>query len=294
MSAREVLEQARTWLAAGRGVALATVVRTWGSAPRPVGSQLAVSERGEMVGSVSGGCVEAAVVEEALAVLRGAPSRVVPFRVTNERAWEVGLACGGALDVFVERADPLSVTAVLDALSTRGEAELVLEVGAGERCIVRLEVPARLIVVGAVHIAQALARMAQLVGFEVLVVDPRSAFATEERFPGVALDHAWPDEALARAGLDRRSAVVALSHDPKLDDPTVAAALRSEAFYVGALGSKKTQAGLRARLAEAGLSEGELARIHGPVGLAIGATTPGEIAASILAEVIACLRAVAR
>jgi xanthine dehydrogenase accessory factor len=259
-----------------------------------VGSQLAVSESGEMVGSVSGGCVEAAVVEEALAVLRGAPSRVIPFRVTNERAWEVGLACGGALDVFVERADPLSVTAVLDALSTRGEAELVIEVGAGERYIVRLEVPARLIVVGAVHIAQALARMAQLAGFEVLVVDPRSAFATEERFPGVELDHAWPDEAFARAGLDRRTAVVALSHDPKLDDPTVAAALRSEAFYVGALGSNKTQAGLRGRLAEAGLSEGELARIHGPVGLAIGAKTPGEIAASILAEVIACLRAGAR
>jgi xanthine dehydrogenase accessory factor len=294
MSAREVLGQARSWLEAGRGVALATVVRTWGSAPRPVGSQLAVSERGEMVGSVSGGCVEAAVVDEALKVLRGAPPRVVSFRVTNERAWEVGLACGGALDVFVERADPGAVTGALEALSARGEAGLVLDLGAGERCTVRLEIPARLVVVGAVHIAQALTGMARLAGLEVLVVDPRVAFATEERFPGVALDRSWPDEALARARLDRRTAVVALTHDPKLDDLAVAASLRSEAFYVGALGSRKTQAALRARLVEQGFSEADLARIHGPVGLAIGAQTPGEIAASILAEVIACLRAAAR
>lgn len=294
MNAREVLAQASSWLAAGHGVAVATVIRTWGSSPRRVGSQLAVNDRGEMVGSVSGGCVEAAVVEEALEVLRGARARVVPFRVTNERAWEVGLACGGALDVFVERADPGTVAGALEALSARGQAEVVLELGAGERCTVPLEIPARLVVVGAVHIAQALAPMAQLAGLEVLVVDPRTAFATAERFPGVALDRSWPDEALARAGLDRRAAVVALTHDPKLDDPAVAAALRSEAFYVGALGSRKTQSALRARLAEQGFGEIELARIHGPVGLAIGAATPGEIAASILAEVIACRRAPAR
>jgi xanthine dehydrogenase accessory factor len=290
VSAREVLAQARSWLDAGRRVALATVIRTWGSSPRRVGSQLAVNDLGEMVGSVSGGCVEAAVVDEALTVLRGGPARVVPFHVTNERAWEVGLACGGALDVFVERAHPGVVASALDALATRGEAELVLDLGAGERCAVKLEIPARLVVVGAVHIAQALAPMAQLAGLEARVVDPRTAFATTERFPGVTLDRAWPEEALARARLDRRCAVVALTHDPKLDDPTVAAALRSEAFYVGALGSRKTQAALRARLAEQGFSEAQLARIHGPVGLAIGAETPGEIAASILAEVIAVLR----
>lgn len=252
-----------------------------------------MTERGEMVGSVSGGCVEAAVVEAALSVIRGAPSRVVPFRVTNERAWEVGLACGGALDVLVERADPRTVASALDALAARGRAEVVLELGGGERLAVRLEVPARLVVVGAVHIAQALAPMALLAGLDVLVVDPRTAFATEARFPGVPLEHSWPDEALARAGLGPRSAVVALAHDPKLDDPAMAAALRSEAFYVGALGSRKTQAGLRARLAEAGFTERDLARIHGPVGLAIGAATPGEIAVSILADVIASLRAAA-
>lgn len=290
MSARDVLAQAQAWMGAGRAVALATVVRTWGSAPRPVGSQLAVDDRGRMAGSVSGGCVEAAVVEGALEVLGGGAARVLSFRVSNERAWSVGLACGGAIDVFVERASAESVAAVLAALAT-GAAELTLELGAGERCVVPLEVPARLVVVGAVHIAQALAPMARHAGLEALVVDPRPAFATAARFPDTALELAWPEAALARAALDARTAVVALSHDPKLDHPAIAAALRSEAFYVGALGSRKTQAALREALAGQGFSGEQLARVHGPVGLRIGARTPGEIAASVLAEVIAAWRA---
>jgi xanthine dehydrogenase accessory factor len=150
--------------------------------------------------------------------------------------------------------------------------------------------PVRLAVVGAVHVAQALAPMARLAGYEVLVIDPRRAFATEARFPGVALAHDWPDEALARLPLDRRSAVVTLTHDPKIDDPALAAALRSDAFYVGALGSQRTQAARRERLRELGFADGDLARIHGPVGLAIGAASPGEIAAAILAELVSCLR----
>jgi xanthine dehydrogenase accessory factor len=150
--------------------------------------------------------------------------------------------------------------------------------------------PARVVVVGAVHVAQALAPMAQLAGFDVRVVDPRRPFAADARFPGVAVSSEWPDQALGRIGLDRRTAVVALTHDPKIDDPALAAALRSEAFYVGALGSRKTQAARRERLRREGLDEAQLARIHGPVGLPIGAVSTAEIAVAILAELVACLR----
>ncbi len=150
--------------------------------------------------------------------------------------------------------------------------------------------PVRVFIVGAVHVAQALAPMAQLAGYDVLVIDPRRSFATEERFRGIPLSRDWPDEAMARLGLDRRAAVVTMTHDPKIDDPALAAALRSQAFYVGALGSKKTQAARRERLRQAGIGDADLARIHGPVGLSIGAVSPGEIACSILSELVGCLR----
>jgi xanthine dehydrogenase accessory factor len=150
--------------------------------------------------------------------------------------------------------------------------------------------PVRLVVVGAVHIAQSLAPMARLAGYGVVVVDPRRAFATEQRFDGVELSREWPDEALARIGLDRRTAVVTMTHDPKIDDPALAAALRSQAFYIGALGSRKTQAARRVRLAGMGFDEAALARLHGPVGLDIGAVSTAEIAVSILSELVACLR----
>ena len=150
--------------------------------------------------------------------------------------------------------------------------------------------PLDLAVVGAVHIAQPLTAMAQLAGYRVRVIDPRAAFATAERFPGVAISHDWPDEALAKAPLGPRSALVALTHDPKVDDPALTAALKSDCFYVGALGSKKTHAGRRERLSEHGFSDAELDRIHGPVGLAIGARSPAEIAVAILAEMTLRLR----
>lgn len=148
----------------------------------------------------------------------------------------------------------------------------------------------QVLIVGAVHVAQSLAPMVRLAGYDVLVVDPRRAFATADRFRGIPLSDEWPDEALARAGLGRRTAVVTMTHDPKIDDPALAAALRSEAFYVGALGSKKTQAARRDRLREMGFLEADLARIHGPVGLPIGAVSTGEIAVSILSELVAALR----
>ncbi|GEJ58903.1 XdhC family protein [Anaeromyxobacter diazotrophicus] len=326
----EVLERLAAWADAGLGVALAAVMRTWGSAPRRPGSLLGVNARGEFVGSVSGGCVEAAVIEAALEVIAGGgPPRVLDYRVTDERAWQVGLACGGALQVYVERPGRELVRELLAALAAKEPVVLATEVATGAPRLVRphapdpgldpalaqaareaslrdrtgvvetpggalflraFNPPVRVVLVGAVQIAQALAPMARLAGYDVLVIDPRRAFATEERFPGTALAVEWPDAALARAGLDRHTAVVTLTHDPKLDDPALAAALRSEAFYVGCLGSARTQAGRLERLAAMGFGPGDLARLRGPVGLPIGAVSPGEIAVSILAQLVAALR----
>jgi len=184
--------------------------------------------------------------------------------------------------------EPALFEAAREALAL--DRSRLVEAPSGATFLRAFNPPVRVIVVGAVHIAQPLTRMVQLAGSDVLVVDPRRAFASPERFPGIPLASGWPDEALSRAGLDRRTAVVALTHDPKLDDPALAAALRSPAFYVGALGSRKTQAARAERLRGMGFSEADLARIHGPVGLAIGAVSPGEIAASILAELVGVLR----
>jgi xanthine dehydrogenase accessory factor len=184
--------------------------------------------------------------------------------------------------------DETTLADVREAL--RRDDSDVLEAG-GRRFFVQVHnPPPRLFLVGAVHIAQALAPMAALAGYGVSVIDPRRSFATEARFPGLALSHAWPDEAMATLGLDSRTAVVTLTHDPKLDDPALVSALRSTAFYIGALGSKRTHAARLSRLAEVGFSHADLARIHGPVGLSIGALSPAEIAVSILAQVTAVRR----
>jgi xanthine dehydrogenase accessory factor len=332
-----VVQQALTWRAAGRGVALATVARTWGSSPRPAGSKLVVNDATEFVGSVSGGCIEGAVIQEALEVMATGESRVLEFGVSDETAWEVGLACGGKVSVFVEAVAPEAgrgiPRALLEALvaarrarrpvalitpldgsphrlvaiepaaaeppdplaatvaeaARRDQAELV-ETAGGAVLVEPHLGPLRLIVVGAVHVAQPLAEMAALAGFAVTIVDPRRAFATAARFPGQRLVVGWPDVAVAELAPDARTAVVTLTHDPKLDDPALIAALASPAFYVGCLGSKKTHGARRERLGQAGVAEAALDRLHGPVGLRIGARTPPEIAVSILGEIIAALR----
>ena len=332
-----VVAQALAWRAAGKQVALATVARTWGSSPRPAGSKLAVNDATEFVGSVSGGCIEGAVIQEALEVMATGASRVLDFGVSDETAWEVGLACGGKVEVFVEAvapevgrgiargvleellaarrakravvlvtpldggphrvvpvapgaepaADPLA--AAVAQVARRDQAE-VIEGAGGALLLEPHTPPLRLIIVGAVHVAQPLAEMAALAGFAVTIVDPRRAFATEARFPGQALVVSWPDAAIAELAPDARTAVVTLTHDPKLDDPALIAALGSPAFYIGCLGSKKTHGARRARLGERGFDAAALDRLHGPVGLAIGARTPAEIAVSVLAQVIAALR----
>ena len=312
----DIPEQALAWFREGRGAALATVVETWGSAPRRVGSQLAISGAGEIAGSVSGGCVEGAVVAEALDAIERGSSATLTFGVSDDDAFAVGLGCGGTIRVMVEPlGSVLSEGLMAELVAARAAQEPVAVVSGGDRpaeitregfearfrqdlsgfeadgrFVTIHNPPLRLIVVGAVHIAQALVPMARIAGYDVVIVDPRESFASAARFPGERLVDDWPDEALAALGIDARTAVVVLSHDPKIDDPALMAALRSEAYYIGALGSTRSRDKRAVRLGLLGASAEEIARIHGPVGLDIGAATPAEIAVSTLAEMIAVLR----
>jgi xanthine dehydrogenase accessory factor len=263
------LAAAREWHLAGRKVALATVMETWGSAPRPVGSHLVIDGEGNFEGSVSGGCVEVDVISAALDIITDGKSRTLDFGVSDEVAWQAGLSCGGSIRILVEK-----ITS----------ADQLERVDKGE-----LPVP-RLIIIGAVHITKALSVLAPVAGLDVSIIDPRPAFATEARFAGVSVHACWPDEALADIKLDRFCAVAALSHDPKIDDFPLIEALKAECFYVGALGSRKTHARRLGRLREAGMTETLLSRIHAPIGLDIGAVGPEEIAVAIVAEVISVWR----
>lgn len=320
----DALRQAIAWAEAGKSVALATVVATWGSSPRQAGSQMAVAADGAFAGSVSGGCLEGAVVQAALAAIKEDASRLLSFEASDERAWEVGLACGGSMKVLVEPAPPVSdlrrllesrpIAVVTDVASGRRafvtptdvSGGLALDPAACEKALALLaedraapaddtgtifvnvfNKPLRLVIVGAVHIAQALAPMAVALGFDAAVIDPRRAFASAARFPNVRLQSEWPDEAMATLGLDERTAVVVLSHDPKIDDPALVAALTSRAFYIGALGARRTHEKRCARLREAGVPDEALKRIHAPVGLDLGGRAPAEIALAVLSEIVA-------
>jgi xanthine dehydrogenase accessory factor len=336
---RDVLSEIERWRAGGEDVAVATVIRTWGSAPRSVGARMAMTASGRIAGSVSGGCVEGAVFDEGTRVLASGRPKLLTFGVEDEKAWTVGLACGGTIEIFVEKLDD----AVFDSLRRASAAErpvaevtvvrgpesllgnkVVLEAdgatafppGAGmdeaarraagdafqkgggglvpgaaagvEYFVDVLSPPPRLIVVGGAHVAIALVAFARTLGFETVVIDPRQAFGNAERFPHAdRLVSEWPDKALREIGLTSSTAVAVLSHDTKLDDPALSVALRSPAFYVGALGSRKTQEKRRQRLMEAGLSAEELARLHTPIGLDIGGRSPEEIALSVIAEIVA-------
>lgn len=327
----QIPETALAWHRQSKGAAVATVVQTWGSAPRPVGSQIAISGEAEIVGSVSGGCVEGAVVAEALdAISDGAP-RLMEFGVTDDDAFAVGLACGGTIRVLVEPVGAALPETILHRLVRAREARAPVGVliriepegddptvrtGPGEHRLIGYDdeparfdadrsgfleddpthflavhtPPVRLAIVGGVHIAQPLCSMAREAGYDVTLIDPREAFANPARFPGERLVHGWPDAALTEHGLDIRTAVVLLTHDPKLDDAALTVALPSRAFYVGALGSTRTHAKRVARLSEAGLTAEQIARIDAPVGLDIGARSPAEIAIATLAQMTERLR----
>lgn len=315
---REILQELERWRAAGDRIAVATVVATRRSAPRPIGSKLAVSESGELAGSVSGGCVESEVVEAAREVLAGGEPRLLTFGISDDLALSVGLPCGGEIDVWVSEPDPELLGRLADV--TREERRAVaftdLDDGTerlvpdgddpvaddlirgGHSKVVELHgrrvfadvfgPPPRLLVYGAVDTADALCAAARGLGWHTIVADARGRFATPERLPHAhEVIVAWPEETLAQVQPDHATAVVVLTHDDKFDIPMLIGTLTTDAYYIGALGSRRNQERRRGLLLEAGVDESALDRISGPAGLDIGAHTPAETAISMLAEIMA-------
>ena len=311
---RDVLNDVKSWLTGGDRIALATVISTWGSAPRPAGSRMAISQSGKIAGSVSGGCLEGEVFEQAQAVLKGKPAQLFHYGVSDDLAWSVGLSCGGEVDVLVE---PLADVhrQLIGALETETPVVLETNVGdapgarnlrspsdAGMDQLLLTESPVRrdgvflepfprppeLYIFGGSHVAIPLTRLASALGFRVVVIDARSKFAERERFPEARdVIHAWPDEVLQRVPMDGSTYIVILTHDPKFDDPTITAALRGRPRYIGAIGSRKTHRDRVARLVAAGVSPDEISRVHAPIGLDLGAQTAEETALAILSEMVA-------
>ena len=293
-----VLNAAAQWK--GAPLALATVVSTWGSAPRPRGSHMIVHADGRFEGSVSGGCVESDILATAAEVIAGAPFQLKNYGVADAAAWEVGLPCGGEISVLVqpvsaEGFDPELFDRIAEAQASGEALAVSTDLASGQSSLRPLEgaafvnrydPPQRLFIVGAVQIAQAMAGLARQLGIQVTIIDPRARFLTEERFPGVTLDDRWPDEAIEALDPGPASAVVTLSHDTKIDDPALVAALARPTAYVGALGSRRSHAARRERLAAAGVADTDIDRIDAPVGLDIGAIGPAEIALSIAAAMV--------
>jgi xanthine dehydrogenase accessory factor len=303
---REVLSELIEWTKTGEEIALATVIETWGSSPRPLGSKMAVTRSGKMAGSVSNGCIEGAVFDEAQKVLKSGEPKVAAFGVADDVAFDVGLACGGHIEVFIQPLGRLQeqliemlqrdAPATLRTNLVTGEAELVegapsgseLARRAGDVFVEPFRRPAHLIIIGAIHIAIPLHRLAKLMGYRVTIVDARAKFATRERFPEAdELIVAWPDEAMTRLDIDNSSYVVILTHDPKFDLPALRSVLGKQAGYVGAIGSRKTNQNRFDALRAEGFTEDQLARVHGPIGLDLGGRGAEETALGILAEITA-------
>ncbi|HEX2828943.1 MAG TPA: XdhC family protein [Burkholderiales bacterium] len=302
----QVMKSARDWLKSGHGVVLVTIVRTWGSAPRPIGALTAIRDDGQVVGSVSGGCVEDDMISRVRAgeIAREKPETTT-YGVTEDQARRAGLPCGGTLELVLE---PLSEKSGIDELLERVERhELVvrtLDMDSGATGIApgkwsdQLEFDGRtlksvhgphwrLLIVGAAQLSHYLAQMAQALDYHVTVCDPREEYADAWTLPGVTFTREMPDDTVLAMSLDAHSAVVTLTHDPKLDDMALLEALKSPAFYIGAIGSRKNNEARRKRLAEFDLAQHEIDRLHGPVGLSIGSKTPPEIAVAILAQMTA-------
>jgi xanthine dehydrogenase accessory factor len=328
---RGIAADIERWRRQGEQVAIATVVATRRSAPRPIGSKLGVSGRGELAGSVSGGCVENEVYGAAREVLAGGPSRLLTYGISDDLALEVGLPCGGEIDVFVDAPDEAVLERLLRTAEhgeravhftilegpESGSELLVLEGGEtagsgpaelaahaetlirGKRSqILELEgrtvfadvvgPPPRVLIFGAVDTAEALCRACSMIGWQPIVADARARFATAERIPSAdKLIVGWPEEVLERVRPDHDTAIVVLTHEEKFDVPALVGGLATEAFYVGAMGSRRAQERRRERLLEAGVDEAELERIFGPSGLDLGAQSPQETALSILGEILA-------
>lgn len=341
---RDVVEDINRWLSENSPIAIATVLSTWGSAPRKVGAKMAMTPSGQITGSVSGGCVEGAVFDIGQEVLFNRQPQLIKFGVADETAWDVGLACGGSIEVFVEPLDPVThqftasllienepfaIATVIEGPREIIGRKLIIQrsgrmfghiseivdgivaaatrsaLASGKSIRRRMSIPdsdiapfelfieivhpaTTLIMIGGVHITIALSAIAKVLGYQTIVIDPRRAFGNEERFPDVdQLIQAWPQEAFQNLELTTETAIASLTHDPKIDDPAIKIALASPAFYIGALGSKKTHTERKARLRAANVPEAHLEKIHGPIGLTIGAETPEEIAVAIMAEIVA-------
>jgi xanthine dehydrogenase accessory factor len=315
---------AKAWLEAGRPVAMATVIDTWGSAPVRAGGQMAIVDVEEFQGSVSGGCVEADVIAAGLDVIETGKPETLSFGIADETAWRSGLACGGKIRIHVAKLDPkadLEYLRRLDAAAAAREplvittrladgAREIHDGGAspdplvaeairrahsgvdksGEMFVHALTPPPRIIIVGATHIGQHLATMATASGYDVKVIDPRTAFANATRFDPSQLIAGWPEHCFAKLAADPFSAIVTLTHVDHIDDEALSIALKSPCRYIGSLGSRRTHAKRVDRLKASGFTDADIARIHAPVGLDIEAETPGEIATSILAQIIAAFR----
>lgn len=340
MNMDDIIDKLDQWRESDQEIAVTTVVETWGSAPRPVGSKMITTMTGGIAGSVSAGCVEGAVIQEAESVMSSGNPRLIEFGVADETAWEVGLACGGKIKVFIEPG--FSLDSVYDTLKrniSKGLPFVTLTFLEGPHEILNKKLliqadgtsigdlivpeqaqtslqtamayleneksgtvslpdgyevfieahplPPKLIIIGAVHLSEPLITIANSIGFETILIDPREAFATRERFPHV--DHLlqqWPQDVLSDLELDKSAHIVVLTHDPKLDDPALLLSLKSRARYVGALGSRRTNRKRMERLQKAGLSEDQLSRLHAPIGLDLGGRSSSEIAVSIMAEII--------
>jgi len=346
----ELIPTIQDWQAAGKGIALATLIKVEGSSPRPLGAKMIVSSQGEFQGSVSGGCVESSVITEALHCLQSGKPTLLHYGIDNSNPWTVGLACGGEIDVFIEPLFNLSfqngfshsmfeklielfknkqpfILATVTASDHKGQKGLfsagkwiiddshnswsknflmremtrLIEAGQPRMMEIHLEslqpleaflepiLPqARIVIIGAVHIAAALIIYAHELGYKTIIIDPRSAFLTRERFPQADdLIHSWPQEALPKLNLATSDCIVILSHDEKIDVPALFVALKSPIGYIGLLGSKKTRNERFRSLKEEGITEKDLERVHAPIGLNLGAIEPEEIAISIIAEIIA-------
>jgi xanthine dehydrogenase accessory factor len=303
---REILHELNESIGGGEDVALATVIETWGSSPRPLGSKMLVTRSGKMAGSVSNGCIDGAVFEEAQKVLESGRPKIAAFGVADDVAFEVGLACGGHIEVFIQ---PLGKShrqlvgmlnrnepATLKTNLVTGEAEVIQGGGSGSELARRdgdvfvepFRRPAHLVIIGAIHIAIPLHRLAKLMGYRVTVIDARAKFATKERFPDAdELIVAWPDEAMGKIAIDNSTYVVILTHDPKFDLPALRSVLKEDAGYIGAIGSRKTNQNRFDALRREGFTEAELARVHGPIGLDLGSRGAEETALGILAEITA-------
>jgi xanthine dehydrogenase accessory factor len=329
------------WIGEDRNIALITVVSTWGSAPRGVGAKMVVNAEGEMAGSVSGGCIEGAVVEVAMEVIDSGIPQLLHFGVTDATAWDVGLACGGEIEVFVRPLDRRIYQAARKGLEKEMESKMCVVISEEEGFLgievllqdgsklvseyahshpgildefnrvgieqkqsarktislsddIEIEVfidvltpPPSLVIIGGVHIAIPLVAIAKEVGFRTIVLDPRRKFGSLERFGHADIViNSWPQKALDELNLNYSTAIAVLSHDPKIDDPALEIVLTYPVFYVGALGSKKTQEERRKRLIKSGLTEDQVNRIKGPIGLNLGSRSPEEIALAIMAEII--------